>query len=101
MPKAVEYIQANQAEIARLPAALFSVHFFNRGADENSQKRRLAYLDTVRTLVPGATEAFFAGRFDQRTTAMGLPNWLARLTPTMDARDWAAIRAWAQTVFAS
>ena len=83
-----------------VPLALFSVHFFNRGDDAASQKRRLAYLDTVRPLVPRASEAFFAGRFDQRTIALGLPSWMAHLTPTMDARDWEEIQGWAQTVFA-
>lgn len=100
LPEAVDFAKANQADLNRLPAALFSVHFFNRGNDANSQKRRQAYLDAVRPLVPLAVEAFFAGRFDQRTTAMGLPNWMAHLTPTWDFRDWEAIRAWAQTIFA-
>jgi menaquinone-dependent protoporphyrinogen oxidase len=96
LPEAVDFVQANQPDLNRLPVALFSVHFFNRGEDAKSEERRLAYLDTVRPLVPMAATAFFAGRFDQRTTAMGLPSWLAHLTPTMDFRDWEAIRAWAQ-----
>lgn len=82
------------------PVALFSDHFFNWGEDAGSQERRLAYLDSVRPLLPQAEQVFFAGRFDQRTTAVGIPNWLARLTPTWDLRDWVKIRAWAQTVFA-
>lgn len=97
LPEAVDFVQANQAALNHLPVALFSVHFFNRGNDAKSQERRLAYLHTVRPIVPLADSAFFAGRFDQRTTAMGLPRWLARLTPTMDYRDWERIRAWAQT----
>ena len=98
LPEAADFVQANQSDLNLLPVALFSVHFFSRGDDVNSQKRRLAYLDTVRPLVPLAAVAFFAGRFDQRTTAVGLPGWLARLTPTMDFRDWQVIRAWAQTI---
>lgn len=100
LPEAVDFVQANQSGLNRLPAALFSVHFFNRGEGENTQKRRMAYLDRVRPFAPLAEVAFFGGRFDQRTTAFGLPHWLARLTPTMDVRDWDAIHAWAQTVFA-
>lgn len=96
LSEAVEFVQTNQAELNRLPVALFSVHFFFRGNDANSQTIRQSYLDTVRPLVPQAAEVFFAGRFDQRTTAMGLPRWLAHLTPTWDLRDWEAIRAWAQ-----
>jgi menaquinone-dependent protoporphyrinogen oxidase len=100
LPEAVDFVQANQAELNLLPAALFSVHFFFRGKSESAQKQRMAYLDKVRPFVPLADVAFFGGRFDQRTVAFGLPRWLARLTPTMDVRDWEAIRAWAQTVFA-
>ncbi len=96
LPEAVEFVQANQAELNHLPVVLFSVHFFFRGNDANSQKTRQSYLDAVRPFVPQAAEVFFAGRFDQRTTAMGLPRWLAHLTPTWDLRDWEAIRAWAQ-----
>jgi menaquinone-dependent protoporphyrinogen oxidase len=100
LPEAVDFVTANQAELNALPAALLTVHFFFRGKGESAQKQRLAYLNQVRPLVPQADIAFFGGRFDQRTTACGLPKWLARLTPTMDVRDWDAIRAWAQAVFA-
>jgi menaquinone-dependent protoporphyrinogen oxidase len=100
LPEAVDFVTANQAELNAVPTALFTVHFFFRGKSESAQKQRLAYLDQVRPLVPQADVAFFGGRFDQRTTAYGLPKWLARLTPTMDVRDWDAIHAWAQGVFA-
>lgn len=100
LPEAVDFVSANQADLNALPAALFTVHFFFRGKSEGAQKQRLAYLEQVRPLVPQADVVFFGGRFDQRTAAYGLPKWLARLTPTMDVRDWDAIRAWAQAVFA-
>lgn len=100
LPEAVDWVEANQADLNRLPAALFCVHFFFCGEDENSQKTRTSYLNQVRPLVPSAATAFFAGRFDQRTTAQGLPDGLAGLTPTWDHRDWDKIRAWAQAVFA-
>jgi len=100
LPEAVDFVTTNQAELNALPAALFTVHFFSRGESEGAQKRRMAYLDRVRPLVPQADVVFFGGRFDQRTVAFGLPSWLARLTPTMDVRDWDAIRAWAQAVLA-
>lgn len=99
LPEAVDFVKTNQAALIRIPVALFSVHFFFRGDSENDRKMRLSYLDSVRPFVPQAVEVFFAGRFDQRTTAMGLPRWLARLTPTIDRRDWGKIRAWAETIF--
>jgi hypothetical protein len=42
-----------------------------------------------------AREVYSAGRFDQRSTAVGLPRWLACLRPTMDRRDWEAQMAFA------
>lgn len=98
LPEAVEYVQTNQSDLERLLAALFTVHLGHQGNDVASQKGRQAYLDRVRPLVPAVTEGYFAGRFDQRSVAMGLPAWMARLTPTMDFRDWEAIRAWASNL---
>ena len=98
MPEAIDWLQDNEAALSRLPVALVTVHFFNRGDDESSRTRRQAYADEAHLLVPQAEMAFFAGRFDQRTTATSLPDWLAHLTPTMDLRDWDKIRDWAQRV---
>jgi menaquinone-dependent protoporphyrinogen oxidase len=100
LPEAVEFVISNQEKLQRIPVVLMSVHFFFRGEGEYDRKMRLAYLDPIRPLVPQAAEVFFAGRFDRRTTAVGVPEWLARLTPTIDRRDWKKIRAWAEKVFA-
>ncbi len=98
LAEAVEFVKTNQAALQKIPVALMSVHFFFRGEGEYDRKMRLAYLDPIRPLVPHATEVFFAGRFDRRTTAVGIPEWLARLTPTIDRRDWGKIRAWAEKI---
>ena len=98
LAEAVEFITINQAALQKIPVVLMSVHFFFRGEGEKDRKMRLAYLDPVRPLVPHASEVFFAGRFDRRTTAVGVPDWLARLTPTIDRRDWGRIRAWAEKI---
>jgi menaquinone-dependent protoporphyrinogen oxidase len=95
MPEAFEFVRANQAMLERILAALFTVHVGHQGKDAASRQRRRAFLDRVRPLVPAVTEGYFAGRLDQRSVAMGAPAWIARLTPTMDFRDWDAIRAWA------
>jgi menaquinone-dependent protoporphyrinogen oxidase len=95
LPEAVEFVRASQSNLERLLVALFTVHLGYQGNDAAGQKGRQSYLDKVRPLVPAVIEGFFAGRFDQRSVAMGLPAWMARLTPTMDFRDWEAIRAWA------
>ena len=98
LPEAVEFVTANKAALQKISVVLMSVHFFFRGESGNDRKMRLAYLDPIRPLLPHATEVFFAGRFDRRTTAIGVPEWLARLTPTIDRRDWGKIRAWAEKV---
>ena len=100
LPEAVEFVRANQAALGRVPVALFTVHIRNTGNDDESRRQRLAYLDAVRALVRPVAEVFFAGRFDRRGAALLLPNLVARLTPTMDLRDWGKIRAWAQTIAA-
>jgi menaquinone-dependent protoporphyrinogen oxidase len=98
LPEAVEFIKANRAALQEIPTALFLVHFFFRSGSEGDVKMRESYVEEIRPLIPNAPIQFFAGRFDKRTTAAGLPAWLARLTPTIDRRDPGAIRAWAEKV---
>jgi menaquinone-dependent protoporphyrinogen IX oxidase len=100
LPEALDFIRGNREALQKIPGALFIVHFFFRSQREPDVKMRQTYLDGVRPLLPETPVVFFAGRFDRRTTAAGLPQWLANLTPTIDRRDWGKIRAWAETVFA-
>src|SRR4030042_4903382 len=73
LPEAVAFVESNKAALQKIPVALVCVHFFFRGEGEYDCKMRLAYLDPIRPLLPHAMEVFFAGRFDRRTTAMGVP----------------------------
>ena len=98
LPEAVEFVQANQPALRRVPVALFCVHIQNRGNDDNSWRNRLAYLDAVRPLIEPVDEAFFAGRFDRRGAALMRLGFLARFVPPMDFRNWRKIRAWADSV---
>ena len=98
LPEAVSFVKANQAVLARLPVALFSVHIQNLEDDESSRQKRNAYLDTVRPFVRPVQEAFFAGRFDRRGAVLLLPDVVGRFVPTMDYRDWTKIRAWPESV---
>ena len=93
LPEAIEFVQANQQALNRVPVALFCVHIQNLGNDESSQRNRLAYLDAVRPLLQPVAEAYFAGRFDRRGAALMLPGWLARFVPPLDFRNWKKIRA--------
>jgi menaquinone-dependent protoporphyrinogen oxidase len=97
LPEAAEFVRANGEALRKTPVALFVVHFFFRGNGETDRKTRESYLNEIRPLVPQASEVFFAGRFSRRTvTVGGVPEWMARLTPTIDRRDWGKIRAWAE-----
>jgi menaquinone-dependent protoporphyrinogen oxidase len=97
LPAGLEFVRANRAALQKLPVALFVVHFFFRGESENNRKMRAMYMQEARLLLPNAQEAFFAGRFDRRTVAVGSP-LLSKFTPTVDRRDWKKIRAWAERV---
>lgn len=98
LPKAVEFIKANQKNLNQVPVALFTVHITNLGNDSSSQQNRLSFLDLVRPLLNPFDEVFFAGKFDRRGAALMLPSWLARLVPTLDLRKWEKIQAWTECV---
>lgn len=102
LPEALEYAANHRQALQPLPTALFCVHAMNLGADAASVRRRKAYLDPVRPLLPAAHEAFFAGMgMDEKTGP--LLRWVVRtfnLVAEGDCRDWTKIRAWGQAVFA-
>ena len=100
LPSALKFVQSNQKNLENKRLALFCVHIQNLEDDPESTAARLAYLDTIRSLVHPEAEAFFAGRFDRRGAALLLPKWVAWLMPVMEKRDWSEIRAWGQSVFA-
>jgi len=97
-PEAVDYVRTNQAALRQIPLELFLVHFFFRGDSENDRKMREYFMEEIRPFLPQTPVTFFAGRFDRRTTGVGLPGALAALTPTIDRRDWGKIRAWAEKI---
>ena len=88
-----------------MPAALFTVHLENLANDEISRAARQAYTAPLRELLPGASEAFFAGNMDPAKLPL-IERLLVRAMasqtglPVGDQRDWEQIRAWANEVFA-
>jgi menaquinone-dependent protoporphyrinogen oxidase len=96
LPTAIEFVRANQQSLLQIPVALFCVHIQNLGDDETSRRNRLAYLDPVRDLIDPVQEGYFAGKFDRRGAALLLPGLVARFVPTIDLRNWAKIRTWAE-----
>jgi len=101
LPEAVEFVKTNQAALNALPTALFTVHMLNAGDDEAGQTARQAYLNTVRPLLNGAEEVYFAGKFDFSRLSF-LDRALAKLVKAVesDHRDWAKIRGWVPAALA-
>jgi menaquinone-dependent protoporphyrinogen oxidase len=100
LSEALEFVEANQAALNRVPVALFSVCLAGLAKNETAlTSARDTIHGPVRALVTPAAEVLFAGKIDRRGVALGLPRWLARFFPTLDFRDWIKIRSWAQTVF--
>lgn len=102
LPEVTQFIEGHRSEFHGIPLAFFAVHLQNDGEDEASRKARLAYLDPIRKLLRLQHEAFFTGVYDPEKVS-----YIERLmgktvqTPVGDFRDWAAIKDWGQSIFAS
>ena len=93
LPEAVEFVRRHQADLARVPVALFCVYISNP-----PEQTRDAYLGDVRGLVRPVSEAFFTGRFDRRGAALLIPRVLAWLVPPIERRNWREIKQWASSL---
>ena len=99
--EALEFVEANQSALNRIPVAFFSVCFSGLAKDEAALASACDTIySPVRAFVTPAAEVLFAGRIDRRGVTPFLPGWIARFVPTLDFRNWDKIRSWAQTVFA-
>jgi menaquinone-dependent protoporphyrinogen oxidase len=99
VPEALKFVETHQAELGKLPTAIFSVHMNNLGEDEASKMARAGYHDGVHKLIKPASEAWFAGVIN--TNKMSFVDRL--ITKAMkigneDKRDWTVIRGWGQTL---
>jgi menaquinone-dependent protoporphyrinogen oxidase len=96
---ATNFVKAQQATLAQLPTAIFSVHLSNLGDDEAARQARVAYTAPVHELITPQAEAFFAGKMN-----MARLDFLSRMiikamkSQDEDKRDWDAIHAWAQEI---
>ena len=102
LPESVAFVERHQAALNRLPKAFFTVHMLNTGADPASRQARAGYVQPIYARVKPDCDAFFAGKMD-----MSRLSFTERLLCKMmkghdaDARDWTAIHAWAQRLFAA
>ena len=103
LPEAVDFVRKHQHTLSAVPSAVFTVHIMNAGLDEQSCRKRLAYLDAIRRLVHPEDEAFLLGIGPDPAKDSWLARWLFRRfggAAEGDCRNWAAIRGWASTVLA-
>jgi menaquinone-dependent protoporphyrinogen oxidase len=103
LPEAVTFVRNNHDALGKLPVALFTVHIMNAGTDERSRRKRLAYLDAVRSVLHPVDEAFFVGMGPDPKRDSRIARWFFRRfggAGEGDCRDWEAIRGWACTVLA-
>jgi menaquinone-dependent protoporphyrinogen oxidase len=99
LPEAVQFVQAHQAVLSRLPVAYFVVCLTLSDDTEENRHKVAAYLDPVSKLVPPVDMRLFAGAVDYRKFSLLLRLFMKLAkTPEGDFRRWDEIRAWAASL---
>jgi len=96
LPEATAFLKSRQAELSRLPVAIFTVHLQATDESEESRQKREAYTAPLQPLVSPKARAFFAGKMDFSKLSL-LERMATKMVkaPEEDRRDWNAIDAWA------
>jgi menaquinone-dependent protoporphyrinogen oxidase len=101
LPEAMQFIKAHQAELNRMPSAMFTVCMTLTIADGKYRQEVSAWLEPVRQLLHPASEGLFAGVLDISKVPSFSERLKFRLSVAMgvwtegDHRDWEAVREWA------
>ena len=105
LPEAIQFLRDHQVELARKPFAAFMVCITLSMANAEQYRDGLkAWMSPVRNLVRPVSEAYFAGALDLSRLPFSFNGLAMRLPVLMgiwkagDHRDWAAIRAWAESL---
>jgi menaquinone-dependent protoporphyrinogen oxidase len=105
LPEAMQFIQANRAELAQKPFAMFTVCITLAMSNTDQCRAAVAgWIAPVRAQVRPVSEGLFAGMLDFSKLPLNWETLKLRATvalgifPRGDHRDWNAIRAWAQTI---
>lgn len=101
LPEALAFVKSHATALKAMPVAAFCVHSMNGGTDEKQTKKRLGYLDDVRTLVTPTDEGFFLGKGPDPEDTSLIARWAFRAfggSGEGDMRDWAKIDEWADQV---
>ena len=105
LPEAMQFAQAHQAELRRIPCAVFLVCMTL--AMRNGEKYRpfaAEFMAPVRALVQPVSQGLFAGALDIRKVPSAGDRFKFRLSVLFgvwkegDHRDWNAIRIWAESL---
>lgn len=97
-----KFVEQHAATLRQKPLALFTVHMLNREESDTAQANRALYVEPIHALVTPQYEAFFGGRIEFRRFNL-MEKLIAKLVKPVegDVRDWNAIRAWADGLFAA
>ena len=104
LPEAMQFVQTNQATLARKPFAAFLVCMTLAMKNGDYRHHVATFLEPVRTLVQPVSEGYFAGVLDIAKVPSFSERLKFRLSVAMgvwsagDHRDWKAIRAWAESL---
>jgi menaquinone-dependent protoporphyrinogen oxidase len=99
LPEALDFVETNRAKLSNVPTCVFCVHSMNGGADEKQTRKRLAYLDKVRSLVSPVDEGFFLGKGPDPDDTGLIARWAFKTfggSGEGDMRDWDKISSWAE-----
>jgi menaquinone-dependent protoporphyrinogen oxidase len=101
LPAAVDFIKQNSTALHNVPTAFFTVHILNVDDSEQSRAQRAAYVEPVHAVLTPQYEAFFPGKMDLAQLNF-VDRVMAKLVKAKneDLRNWSAIRAWGDQLFA-
>jgi menaquinone-dependent protoporphyrinogen oxidase len=105
LPEAVQFVQTHRSDLNQKPFAIFAVCMTLAMKNGESYRPQISdWLEPVRRLVRPVSEGVFAGALDI-SKIPSFSDWLKfRLSVLFgvwsegDHRDWAAIRAWADSL---
>lgn len=103
LPEAVEFVQANESALRRLPVASFLVSMMVAKDAAKYRDQMAGAFEPLRRVVSPVAEGLFGGavRFKDYSfgSMLGMRIFLACIgMPEGDHRDWGAIRSWADEV---
>jgi menaquinone-dependent protoporphyrinogen oxidase len=105
LPEAMQFVRTHQAELSRKPLAAFMVCITLSMSNAAQYRDGLkGWMGPVRDLVQPVSEGYFAGAMECSRLPISLNGLAMRLVVLSglwkqgDHRDWAAIRAWAQSL---